>query len=155
MYPSGITHHFTTGTPILQASSTFYKFYQRITTVNMKNAKAKDGPRSSQISSFDSISPILPFHIKIFPSATSRKCIPRVKDSNALPGMGEVTARPGPPAAPRDLPLPTRLQLSRSPSSWTNSNRKRLCSAHDQAPHLLLGTFSLTQWDRRTSITRA
>lgn len=52
MYPSDITHHFTTGTLILQVSATFYKSYQRITTVNMKNSKAKDGSRSSQIPSF-------------------------------------------------------------------------------------------------------
>lgn len=51
MYPSDITCHFTTGTLILQVSSTFYKLYQRITTVNMKNPKAKDGSRSSQIPS--------------------------------------------------------------------------------------------------------
>lgn len=76
MHPSDITHHFTTGTLILQASSTFYKSYQRITTVNMKNSKAKDGSRSSQIPSFQIYLIYPALHIKISSLVTSCECIP-------------------------------------------------------------------------------
>lgn len=41
----------------------------------MKNSKAKNGSRSSQISSLKSIWPILLFHIEIFSLITSHKCI--------------------------------------------------------------------------------
>lgn len=75
MYPSDITYHFTTGTLILQVSSTFYKPYQRITTVNMKNSKAKDGPRSLQMPSSHIYLTYPAFHIEISPLITSRECV--------------------------------------------------------------------------------
>lgn len=80
MYPSDITYHFTTGTLIPQASSTFYKSHQRITTVNMKNLKAKDGSRSSQIPSFQIYLTYPVFHIEVFSLITSCECIPWQRD---------------------------------------------------------------------------
>lgn len=95
MYPSNITHHFTTGTPILQVSWTFYKSHWRTTTINMNKLEANDGPSSSQTSSFESIWPTLPFHIKILSLITFCKCVQWVKDSetNACQ-KGRVSERP-------------------------------------------------------------
>lgn len=80
MYPSDITYHFTTGTLIPRASSTFYTSHQRITTVNMKNLKAKDGSRSSQIPSFQIYLTYPGFHIEVFSLITSCECIPWQRD---------------------------------------------------------------------------
>lgn len=80
MYPSDSTYHFTTGTLILQVSATFYKSYQRSTTVNMKNSKAKDGSKSSQMPSFQLYLTYPAFHTEIFSLITPYECIPRQRD---------------------------------------------------------------------------
>lgn len=105
MYPSDITYHFTTGTLIPQVSSTFYKPYQRISTVNMKNAKAKDGPRSSQMPSSQIYLTYPTFHMDIFPLITSCECVGTEGSGNKCvsydgaktgsQSLGTPAARPG------------------------------------------------------------
>lgn len=61
----------------------------------MKNSKAKDRPRSSQMPSFQIYQTYPAFHIETFPLITPRECIPWQRDSGTNAHLkGDITSKP-------------------------------------------------------------
>lgn len=127
----------------------------------MKNSKAKNGSRSSQISSLRSIWPILLFHIKIFSLITSHKCISWQRFRNKC--MSEEAKWPDPRTS-------AAWQSLRASFSWhphtANINaafcgpfllgptfsRKVSCYSHDQTAASLFRKLQLTEWGKWLSL---